>query len=139
MKQWLLLVFSMGLNLVQAQTPEKIKKTEEDIRQEMIKISRQLGVTCTECHTTKNFKSDEKPNFKISLTHMKMVEVLKQNGMSGKGNEPEATCYTCHRGHLKYGHKERFNDHYRGEPKKKTAPPKDDLIDDKEDSATPKD
>lgn len=118
-----------------AQTAEKIKKTEEEIRQEMIKISRQLGVTCTECHTTKNFKSDEKPNFKVSLSHMKVVEQLKQNGMSGKGNEPEASCYMCHRGHLKYAYKEKFNDHYRSEPKKKAPPAIDEVVDDKNGTA----
>jgi hypothetical protein len=130
MTKWILLIFIAMFS--QAQTAEKIKKSEEEIRQEMIKISRQLGVTCTECHSTKNFKSNEKPNFKVSLSHMKMVEVLKQNGLSGKGGEPEATCYTCHRGQLKFDHKEKFNDHYRSEPKKKSAPVKEQVVDDKD-------
>lgn len=127
MNYWTVLFFSSLLAM--AQTPEKIKKTEEEVRQEMIRISRQLGVTCTECHTTKNFKSDQKPNFKISLTHMKMVEMLKQNGLSGKGGEPEASCYTCHRGHLKFEHKEKLSDHYRGEPRKKAPPEKERVVD----------
>lgn len=124
---FLLLIGSIG----SAQTPEKIKKSEEDIRQEMIKISRQLGVTCTECHSTKNFKSAEKPNYKVSLAHMKMTEALKQQGFSGKNNEPEASCFMCHRGQLKYEFKERFNDHNRFEPKKKKPPEKEQLVDDK--------
>lgn len=116
------------------QTAEKIKKSEDDVREEMIKISRQVGVTCTECHSTKNFKSNEKPNFKVALAHMKMTETLKQNGFSGKNGEPEASCYLCHRGQLKYDHKEHFTDHFRAEPKKKKAPEKEQVIDDKADA-----
>ena len=124
----------IGLFIVhslRAQTPETIKKSEDEIRQEMIKISRQLGVTCTECHAIKNFKSSEKPNFKVSLAHMKMTDVLKRNGMSGKNGEPEATCYTCHRGQLKFDHKEKINDHFRGEKLKKSPIVKDDVVDEK--------
>ena len=64
---------------------------------------------------------------------MKMTEVLKQNGMSGKNGEPEASCYMCHRGHLKFEYKERFNDHFRSQPKKKKAPEKEQVVDDKDD------
>jgi cytochrome c556 len=117
-----------------AQTPDKIKKSEDDVRQEMIKISRQVGVTCTECHSTKNFKANEKPNFKIALAHMKMTEVLKQNGFSGKNGEVEASCYMCHRGQLKFDHKEHFNDHFRSEPKKKRPTEKEQVVDDKTDT-----
>lgn len=124
---FLILLASIG----SAQTAENLKKSEEDIRQDMIKISRQLGVTCTECHSTKNFKSNEKPNFKVSLAHMKMTEMLKQQGFSGKNGEPEASCYMCHRGALKFDHKEHFTDHFRSEPKKKKAPEKEQVVDDK--------
>lgn len=134
MKCWILLLTLTPFCF--AQTPDQIKKTEDDIRQEMIKISRQLGVTCTECHSTKNFSSAEKPSFKVSLAHMKMTEVLKQNGMSGKNGEPEASCYMCHRGHLKFEYKERFNDHFRSQPKKKKAPEKEQVVDDKDDEDT---
>lgn len=99
----------------------------------MIKISRQLGVTCTECHTTKNFRSGDKPSFKVSLVHMKMVDVLKQNGLSGKNGEPEASCYMCHRGQLKFDHKERYDDHFRADQKKKLPPAKPQVVDDKAD------
>lgn len=128
---WIFFASFIGLH-INAQTPDKIKKSEEDIRQEMIKISRQLGVACTECHTTKNFKSNEKQSFKVSLVHMKMVDLLKQNGLSGKNGESEASCYTCHRGSLKFDHKEKISDHYRGEPQKKAPPEKEKVVDDKE-------
>jgi hypothetical protein len=116
--------------LMYAQTPDKMKKTEDDIRQEMIKISRQLGVTCTECHVTKNFRSNDKLSFKVSLAHMKIVDMLRQTGLSGKNGEPEASCYTCHRGQLKFDHKEKFDDHYRFEPKKKAPSTKAEVVDD---------
>lgn len=130
MKCWIFLL--MLASMCFAQTPEKIKKTEDDVRQEMIKISRQLGVTCTECHSTKNFKSAEKPSFKISQAHMKMTEVLKQNGLSGKNGEQEASCFMCHRGQLKFEYKEHFNDHFRSEPKKKKPAEKEQVVDDKD-------
>lgn len=132
MKTWICLLFtSITLS---AQTIDKIKKSEDDIRQEMIKISRQLGVTCTECHSTKNFKSTEKPSYKVSLTHLKMTALLKRNGLSGKNGEPEATCFTCHRGQLKFEHQEKLNDHTRLEPPKKLPPLKEEVIDDKAES-----
>ncbi|MBL7542354.1 MAG: photosynthetic reaction center cytochrome c subunit [Bdellovibrionaceae bacterium] len=126
----LMAIIVLVSSLATTQTPDKLKRTEDEVRQEMIKISRQLGVTCTECHSTKNFKSDEKPGFKIALVHMKMVDMLKQQGLSGKGSEPEASCYTCHRGQLKFEYKEKLSDHYRSEPKKKTNQTKEQIIDD---------
>lgn len=98
----LAVVFALPSSLfAQSQSAQKIKATEEQIRQEMLSISKQLGVTCTECHTLKNFASPEKPNFKISLDHMKLVQMMKEQGFDGKKN-PEASCYMCHRGQLKY-------------------------------------
>ncbi len=129
MKTWI--YFLLASTLLNAQTPDKIKKSEDDIRQDMLKISRQLGVTCTECHLNKNFKTDGKASFKVALVHMKMVDLLKQNGLSGKNGEPEASCYTCHHGLLKFQHKEKFDDHFRSEPLKKSGPLKEDIIDDK--------
>lgn len=75
----------------------------------MVVISRHLGVTCTECHNLKNFRDDSKKAFKVSLEHMKWVELLKANGMDGK-NAPEATCYMCHRGLLQPAYKEKEAD-----------------------------
>ncbi len=83
-----------------------IKAQEEKIRQEMINISRQLGVTCAECHNVQNFASDEKKSFKISKDHIRIVETLKSNGFDGKKG-PEASCYMCHQGKLKPEYKEK--------------------------------
>lgn len=102
-----------------AQTPEKIKQTEEEIRKEMISISSQLGVTCTECHNVKNFKDDSKKSFKVSLKHLKMVELLKLNGLSGNNSEPEASCFMCHKGKLHFKFKEPITDHNRHDQEKK--------------------
>lgn len=102
-----------------AQTPEKLKQTEEEIRKEMISISSQLGVTCTECHNVKNFKDDSKKSFKVSLKHLKMVELLKLNGLSGNNSEPEASCFMCHKGKLHFKFKEPITDHNRHDQEKK--------------------
>ena len=73
--------------------------TEETVREQMLTISRELGVTCTECHHVENFKNDDKKNFKIAREHMKLTQLIKDHGFSGN-KEPESTCYMCHRGKL---------------------------------------
>jgi hypothetical protein len=83
---------------------EKFKKEEELVRISMLQMSRELGVTCTECHSTSNFKDSSKPQFKVALEHSKIVEVLKREGMDGKLG-PEASCFMCHKGKLKFVHK----------------------------------
>lgn len=100
-------IFFIFPALVTAETnsAQKIKATEEEIRKSMVDISRQLGVTCTECHKMKNFADDTLRSFKVAKEHMKIVEILKQNGMNGK-NSPEASCYMCHKGSLKFSYKE---------------------------------
>ena len=100
-----------------AETPETLKKSEEQVRQEMIVISRQLGVTCTECHNVKNFKDSAKNGFKIGQQHLKSVEILKSNGFSGANGEPLASCFMCHQGQLHFAHREKFDDHNRHEKK----------------------
>ncbi len=139
MKIWtnLILCILLFMTFLNAQTPNKIKKSEEDIREDMIKISRQLGVTCTECHTTKNFRLTDKTAYKVSLVHLKMVDVLRQNGLSGKNGESEASCYTCHRGQLHFDHKEKFDDHFRADQKKKQPSAKPQVVDDTEDEEKP--
>jgi hypothetical protein len=87
------------LSLVDAQSASKLKSQEEEIRQSMIVISRQLGVTCTSCHKTDNFKSDEMKNFKVAREHMKITQLLIDNGFDGN-KKPKADCYMCHRGKL---------------------------------------
>lgn len=78
---------------------------EDKVREEMITISRELGVTCTECHSVQNFKSDSKQSFKVGKEHMKLTQMLKENGFDGKKG-PAATCYMCHRGKLRPDYKE---------------------------------
>ena len=97
----LLLFVSTG----SAESVSKFVQKEEQIRQNMVQISRELGVTCTECHNVQNFSESSKKNFKVSLEHMKITQMLKENGFDGKKG-PEATCYMCHRGKLKPDFKE---------------------------------
>lgn len=79
--------------------------SEEQIRTEMVTISRELGVTCTECHNVQNFSDNSKKSFKVSKDHMKLTQLLKENGFDGKKG-PMSTCYMCHRGKLRPDYKE---------------------------------
>ena len=83
----------------------KMMASDDKTRQEMIVVSRQLGVTCAECHNVQNFSSDEKKSFKIAKDHMRIVQTLRSNGFDGKKG-PEATCYMCHQGDLHPDYKE---------------------------------
>lgn len=89
-------------------SPDEIKKKEEDIRAIMFTISRQLGVTCTTCHETENFRENKKSEFKVALEHMKITQTLIDKGFDGKKG-PKADCYMCHRGQLKPSYKEPQN------------------------------
>ncbi|WP_413584871.1 hypothetical protein [Bdellovibrio sp. HCB274] len=88
-----------------ANSVPKFVKSEEKIREEMVTISRELGVTCTECHNVQNFTDGSKKSFKVSKEHMKLTQMLKENGFDGKKG-PTATCYMCHRGKLMPDYKE---------------------------------
>ena len=83
-----------------SQSAAKIKSHDEIIREQMIEISRQLSVTCTECHRVDNFKDNKKPSFQTAKEHMEIVLLLRAKGFDGKSG-PLATCYMCHRGALK--------------------------------------
>lgn len=74
------------------------------MREEMVSISRQLGVTCTHCHNPANFRSAEKKTFGIAKEHMKLVRVI--NGPHGLGGKPKIDCYACHRGEARYVYQE---------------------------------
>lgn len=89
-------------------SPDEIKKKEEDIRAYMFTISRQLGITCTTCHETENFRIDKKVEYKTALEHMKITQTLIDKGFDGKRG-PKADCYMCHRGTLKPAFKEPQN------------------------------
>lgn len=92
----------------QAQSPSQIKSEEEKMREVMVTMSRQLGVTCTACHNTENFRSDKNPSFKIAREHMKITQLLIDGGMNGKTG-PKADCYMCHRGELKPPYQEKIS------------------------------
>lgn len=94
----------------QAQSAQKIKLKEEEIRHSMVTISRQLGVTCTECHNMKKLADDSLKSFQVAREHMKIVEILKLNGMDGKKG-PEASCFMCHRGQMSVPYKEKLANH----------------------------
>ena len=76
------------------------KDAYPNVRESMITMSRQLGVTCTYCHDIENFKSSTKPTFKIAKTHMGAVESL--NAGMVLGGKMKADCFMCHRGEAKY-------------------------------------
>lgn len=106
-KAHLLFLFSLLLVATKAQSESvnDLVSKEEKIREEMITISRELGVTCTDCHSVRNFKDDSKKNFKIGKEHMKLTQLLKDNGFDGKKG-PASTCFMCHRGKLTPDYKE---------------------------------
>jgi hypothetical protein len=80
-----------------------VSKAETDpdflTRQTMIQISKQLGVTCTHCHDTKNFKSTALPTWKTAKDHMRVVQLL--NSKEGFNGSPKVDCFTCHQGMAK--------------------------------------
>ncbi len=83
-----------------SQGVQKLKTDEDAIRESMTKLTREIGVTCTECHNIKDFKDDAKLNFRVGSEHIKITQMLKDKGFDGK-NGPEASCYMCHKGELK--------------------------------------
>ncbi len=88
------------LSVSRAQTPSQLKSEEEVMRAQMVHMSKQLGVTCTTCHNSENFKSDKKNEFKVAKEHMKLTQLLIDGGMNGLNKNPKASCYMCHRGQL---------------------------------------
>lgn len=82
---------------VSEKTAGKVTDQDLQIRESMIKMSRQLGVTCNHCHDVSNFKSDKMSAFKISKHHMKLVDILNVQGLGGV-KTGKVDCYMCHRG-----------------------------------------
>lgn len=103
------LEISIGWPKAHAQSAQAVKAQEEEMRQAMIVMSRQLGVTCTVCHNTENFKSDEKMPFKVAKDHIKLTQLLIDNGMDGKSGHPKADCFMCHRGALSPDYREKLD------------------------------
>jgi hypothetical protein len=91
-----------------SQSPAALKNEQEEMRQVMITLSRQLGVTCTSCHVENNYSSDKMVTFKLAKEHMRLTQLLIDNGMDGKRG-PKADCFMCHRGKLKPDHVEKVN------------------------------
>lgn len=91
------------------QSVKALKSDEEEMRRTMIQISRQLGVECTACHNTKNFRSAEKVEFRIAKEHMRITQMLIDNGFDGREKRPKADCFMCHRGVMKPPYKEPFD------------------------------
>jgi hypothetical protein len=85
------------------------KAMDIEIRDNMKQISRQLGVSCTTCHNSKNFKDDAKREFKIAKDHLRITQLLIDSGFNGQNKQPKADCYMCHRGHLNMPYKEPFD------------------------------
>ncbi len=102
----ILMSFVLAIPMISSgQTIGKFVTKEENIRENMIRISRELGVTCNACHNVQNFTLDDKKAYKVSKEHMKITQMLKDKGFDGK-NGPEATCFMCHRGKLVPAYKE---------------------------------
>lgn len=95
------------------------KLRDEEIREQMIVISRQLGVNCLSCHETENFASAKKLEFRVAKDHMRLVQMLIDNGFNGQSGSPKADCYMCHRGVLKPPFKEPHDPMIMSKPKKK--------------------
>lgn len=74
------------------------KDADFKMRENMITISRHLGITCTYCHNMKNLRSDEKKEFRIAKKHIEVTNWLNTTGFAGT---PKVDCYLCHRGHAK--------------------------------------
>ncbi len=74
-------------------------------RDQMITISRQLGVTCNHCHDTKNYRDASKKTHQIAKAHIEMVDMINdkyKNSFSEK-----VDCYMCHKGVVKPEFKEK--------------------------------
>jgi hypothetical protein len=76
---------------------KKLRDSELEQREAMIKMSRQLGVTCAYCHDVSNFKNRSMATYKVAADHLAMIELLNARSFTLK-NGPRADCYMCHRG-----------------------------------------
>ena len=74
-----------------------LKGDELKHREQMVEISRQLGVTCIHCHNTSDFKSDKMPTWQTAKKHMEVVEALNRDFKAQLGVK-KVDCFMCHRG-----------------------------------------
>ena len=86
------------------------KKTDPDFvkREEMLTMSRHLGVTCNYCHNINNFKSKKMKTYKISLDHIRITHLLNSRGFK---KHISVDCYFCHRGKAIPDYKEESSSH----------------------------
>ena len=92
-----------------SQGVESLKTSEQLMRDSMITMSRQLGVTCTTCHDQTNFRSAKKHEYQVAKNHMKTTQLLIDSGFDGKERRPKADCFMCHRGKLKPDYVEKID------------------------------
>jgi hypothetical protein len=99
MKPNLFLIFTIfALTLshdLLASTKKKNMDPELIKREEMVVMSRQLGVTCVYCHNESNFRDATLPAYKIANEHIATTKLLNEKGFKGK---PQVDCYLCHKG-----------------------------------------
>lgn len=74
-------------------------------REQMITISRQLGVTCTHCHDSRNYRDASKKTHQIAKAHMEMVDMI--NEKYKHSFSAQVDCYMCHKGVAKPEFKEK--------------------------------
>lgn len=64
-----------------------------------------LGVTCTHCHNSADWASEEKPQKQITRDMAAMVGKINNELLKGipnlKSDNPTVNCTTCHRGEVK--------------------------------------
>ena len=104
-----LCVTSMIHSISHAQLPTTVLAEDKAVRESMVVMTRQLGTTCLTCHNLNNFASAEKLDFKIAKDHIRLTQLLIDNGFNGQNNQPKADCFMCHRGQLKPAYKENFD------------------------------
>jgi hypothetical protein len=91
----LLWVLPVGASKRTVRRPGPTADQELKIRENMVNISRQLGVTCNYCHDVKNFRNSSLKTWKTAKDHIRIVDLLNSKGFT-KG--PRVDCYLCHRG-----------------------------------------
>jgi hypothetical protein len=77
----------------------------EKYRQPMIDISRQLGVTCTYCHDSKNYRDGSKATYQTAKKHMQVIDML--NNQFKTAFSEKVDCFMCHHGTAKPDFKEK--------------------------------
>lgn len=76
------------------------KDQEIKVREEMVHIAKQLGVTCTYCHKTEQFRDSSLKTYQTAKEHIRITELL--NSKEAFNSKPKVSCYTCHQGKAKF-------------------------------------